>query len=40
MYLIRDMKDHHTFQPKPDHKDKDAYMVEYILPVTQHNYQK
>ena len=32
------MKDNHTFQPKPDHKDKDAYMVEYI--VTQHNYQR
>ena len=32
------MKDNHMFQPKPDDKDKDAYMVEYI--VTQHNYQR
>ena len=32
------MKDNHTFQPKPDDKDKDVYMVEYI--VRQHNYQR
>ena len=32
------MKDNHTIQPKPDHKDKDAHIVEYI--VTQHSYQR
>ena len=46
------MKDNHTSEAKPDYKDKDAYMVEYIVTykdkdaylveyiVTQHNYQR
>ena len=34
MCLIWDIKDNHTSEPKSDYKDKDAYIVEYI--VTQH----
>ena len=38
MCFIWDINDNHTSEPKPDYKDNDAYMVEYI--VTQHNYQR